>query len=283
MPFLVFWPHAGAWGAGVILLPCAQLLWCELYVMTDTTPLKKKLKKIVLSHPQALPRYRLTGIALGSSGCAAWLSSKTRRSKGSRAIDMKKSSSTPPPPPPPLTPALKPSSTVPLPDPGAAAAAQPTTVLIKAGEKIVIWKRDGQAEVKAGYALVTLGAGDTFDPLVNRIADGTHYLLVSKPSGIVQHVRGPANRWTLASGMVSFPAAKRPARPPSASCCNHMLPCAFLEESLAITAHRHGENKTYFAFSLLKPYLLTDGLINSHSLSTTQRIHRAAAVVVRLQ
>jgi len=32
MQDLVFWPHAGAWGAGVILLPCAQLLWCELYV-----------------------------------------------------------------------------------------------------------------------------------------------------------------------------------------------------------------------------------------------------------
>jgi len=31
MPLLVFWPHAGAWGAGVILPPCAQLLWCELY------------------------------------------------------------------------------------------------------------------------------------------------------------------------------------------------------------------------------------------------------------
>jgi len=29
MPLLVFWPHAGAWGAGVILPPCAQLLWCE--------------------------------------------------------------------------------------------------------------------------------------------------------------------------------------------------------------------------------------------------------------
>ena len=25
MPLLVFWPQAGAWGAGVILPPCAQL------------------------------------------------------------------------------------------------------------------------------------------------------------------------------------------------------------------------------------------------------------------
>ena len=32
---LVFWPLAGAWGAGEILPPCAQLLWCELYVMKD--------------------------------------------------------------------------------------------------------------------------------------------------------------------------------------------------------------------------------------------------------
>jgi len=39
MPLLVCWPHAGAWGAGVILPPCTQLLWCELYVMKDT---KKK-------------------------------------------------------------------------------------------------------------------------------------------------------------------------------------------------------------------------------------------------
>jgi len=33
MPLLVFWPHAGAWGAGVILPPCAQLLWCELRML----------------------------------------------------------------------------------------------------------------------------------------------------------------------------------------------------------------------------------------------------------
>ena len=33
MQHLVFWPHAGVWGAGVILPPCAQFLWCELYVM----------------------------------------------------------------------------------------------------------------------------------------------------------------------------------------------------------------------------------------------------------
>jgi len=32
MQHLVLWPHAGAWGAGVILPPFAQLLlWCELY------------------------------------------------------------------------------------------------------------------------------------------------------------------------------------------------------------------------------------------------------------
>ena len=34
--------HAGAWGAGVILPPCAQLLWCELYVMKSTKKNKKK-------------------------------------------------------------------------------------------------------------------------------------------------------------------------------------------------------------------------------------------------
>jgi len=35
MQHLVFWPHAGAcaWGAGVILPPRAQLLWCELYML----------------------------------------------------------------------------------------------------------------------------------------------------------------------------------------------------------------------------------------------------------
>jgi len=36
MPLLVFWPLAGAWGAGEILPPCAQLLWCALYVMKDS-------------------------------------------------------------------------------------------------------------------------------------------------------------------------------------------------------------------------------------------------------
>jgi len=44
MPLLVFWPHAGAWGAGVILPPCAQLLWFELYVMKSTQKKKKKKK-----------------------------------------------------------------------------------------------------------------------------------------------------------------------------------------------------------------------------------------------
>ena len=43
MQHLVFWPHAGAWGAGVILPPCAQLLCCKLYVMKST-----KKKRIVV-------------------------------------------------------------------------------------------------------------------------------------------------------------------------------------------------------------------------------------------
>jgi len=32
---LVFWPLAGAWGAGELLPRCAQLLWCELHGMKD--------------------------------------------------------------------------------------------------------------------------------------------------------------------------------------------------------------------------------------------------------
>jgi len=40
---LVFWSRAGAFGAGAILELCAQLLWCELYVMKD---LPKKYKNI---------------------------------------------------------------------------------------------------------------------------------------------------------------------------------------------------------------------------------------------
>jgi len=80
-------------------------------------------------------------------------------------------------PTPPPAPLLPESSTTPLLD-ASAAAAQRTSVLVKAGEKIVVWKRDGQAEVKAGYGLVTLGAGDTYEKLVNRIADGVSYLQV---------------------------------------------------------------------------------------------------------
>ena len=37
-------PLANAWGAGGILPPCAQLLWCELYVMKDSH-IKKKQNK----------------------------------------------------------------------------------------------------------------------------------------------------------------------------------------------------------------------------------------------
>jgi len=44
MQHLVFWPHAGAWGAGVILPPCAQLLWCELYVMKSTKEKEKSAR-----------------------------------------------------------------------------------------------------------------------------------------------------------------------------------------------------------------------------------------------
>jgi len=46
MQNLVFWPHAGAWGAGVIFSPCAQLLWCELYVRK----IQKKKKKTLRSN-----------------------------------------------------------------------------------------------------------------------------------------------------------------------------------------------------------------------------------------
>jgi len=35
-------PGCAAWGSGVILPPCAQLLWCELYVMKS---IKKKKKE----------------------------------------------------------------------------------------------------------------------------------------------------------------------------------------------------------------------------------------------
>jgi len=42
MPLLLFWPLAGACGAGEGLPRCAQLLWCELYIMKD---LQKKNKK----------------------------------------------------------------------------------------------------------------------------------------------------------------------------------------------------------------------------------------------
>ena len=43
MQHLVFWPHAGAWGAGVILPPCAQLLWCRVVCYEDYTKKKKLL------------------------------------------------------------------------------------------------------------------------------------------------------------------------------------------------------------------------------------------------
>jgi len=53
MPLLVFWPHAGAWGAGVIFLPCAQLLWCELYVMKS---IQKKNRRHGICHCHACHR-----------------------------------------------------------------------------------------------------------------------------------------------------------------------------------------------------------------------------------
>jgi len=41
MQLLVFWPHAGACGAGEVLSRYAQLLWRELYDMRDTKKTKK--------------------------------------------------------------------------------------------------------------------------------------------------------------------------------------------------------------------------------------------------
>jgi len=40
MQTLVFWPRAGAVGAGAILDLCAQLLWCELYGYAGCTTKK---------------------------------------------------------------------------------------------------------------------------------------------------------------------------------------------------------------------------------------------------
>jgi len=37
--------NAGAWGVGVTLPPCAQLLGCELYVVKDTKREKKEKKR----------------------------------------------------------------------------------------------------------------------------------------------------------------------------------------------------------------------------------------------
>jgi len=40
---LVFWPRAGAFGAGAILELCAQLVWCELYGNAGFTRRKRAL------------------------------------------------------------------------------------------------------------------------------------------------------------------------------------------------------------------------------------------------
>jgi len=50
MPLLVYWPHAGAWGAGVILPPCAQLSWHELYVMKSLQKKKNAKGKVRFAH-----------------------------------------------------------------------------------------------------------------------------------------------------------------------------------------------------------------------------------------
>jgi hypothetical protein len=73
-------------------------------------------------------------------------------------------------------------------------AAQPSEALVKAGEKIVVWACDGRAEVRTGYALVRLAAGDSYDVLVNHVADGTQYLEIQMPTGAKELVRGPTNR-----------------------------------------------------------------------------------------
>jgi len=45
MQHLVFWPHAGAWGARVILPPCAQLLWCRVVCYEEFTKKKEQKKR----------------------------------------------------------------------------------------------------------------------------------------------------------------------------------------------------------------------------------------------
>jgi hypothetical protein len=78
--------------------------------------------------------------------------------------------------------------------PAGVTATQPSAALIKAGEKIVVWAGDGRAEVRTGYALVRLAAGDSYEVLVNRVADGAQYLEIHMPTGGRELVRGPTNR-----------------------------------------------------------------------------------------
>jgi len=45
MPLLVFWPRAGAFGAGAILVLWAQLVWCELYDRKNAKKIKERKEK----------------------------------------------------------------------------------------------------------------------------------------------------------------------------------------------------------------------------------------------
>lgn len=78
--------------------------------------------------------------------------------------------------------------------PAGVTAAQPSEALVKAGQKIVVWTDDGRAEVRTGYALIRLAAGDSYEALVNFVADGTQYLEIQMPTGAKELVRGPTNR-----------------------------------------------------------------------------------------
>eukprot|EP00967_Tisochrysis_lutea_P031674 scaffold37412_cov30-Tisochrysis_lutea.AAC.2 len=99
-------------------------------------------------------------------------------------------------PPPPLLPELL-AGTV---------ATAKSQVLVKAGEKIVVWARDGRSEVRAGYSVVQLRPGDSFDFLTNCVAGATEYLEITRPNGEQELLRGPTNRWVLRNGMDPFTA-----------------------------------------------------------------------------
>ena len=63
------------------------------------------------------------------------------------------------------------------------------------GQRAVVWKKDGRAELVIGPAKKLLVGGEHIEYLSEYVADSIRYLVVVDKSGTAEHIPGPCSMW----------------------------------------------------------------------------------------